>query len=844
MGLYGASGASAAPYAYVANQSGSVSQFDASQGALAPLSPASVPGGAGESGESDVEPIGLAVSPDGRSLYVPSPDDDEVREYSIGADGALTPKALQAVLAGDRPIAAAVSPDGDSVWVVDEDSDEVSQFDVLPDGTLAAKTVKTLPAGDAPVAIAVRPDGRSVYVANSQGATISQYDVEADGALSPESPATAPAPAPAGGGPPDSLAIAPDGKTLYAAVGSLRQYDISDSGALSLKAAPEDPGPAALGLAVAPGGRDLYVNDAVDGFLSTYKIDTDGVASVATAVISNSLAPAVAPDGHSVYAPDRFGRLVDQWDASDGSLTKKAPATVSLPSFPTAIVVSPSSDVALSAATADGSVAAGQSLTTTYRVTNTGSVATDVRLSVPLGGDLTLQSAAASQGVCAMTGEVDCTLGSLAQGESATVTATVRTLTPGTVSQTATVSAAQPDPDSANNAATVVATVTSAPLATTGAASDLAPDAATLNGVVVPNGLVTTYQFEYGPDGALDEQTPAATAGDGSDGVAVAAPIDGLEPGTTYSYRLVAQNSDGATATGGERTFTTPEQPAPTIDLSLAGSASAPEATVGGRLAYAFTVTNGSSTDAASGVRVTDPLPGGTAFDAAASSPACTASSDGTTVTCAVGTLAPSASATVQVAVTAGQAGALLNTAHVAGDQLDPHSDDNVASVRTTVDAPPTTPTGPQQPGQETPTPPEVPTSGPVTPTPGVSTKVSVRGTPRLKGSELRATLRCQAAAGARCSGTASLTARMTEQTGSHAKHASHVRTVKLGTVRYAIAAGKEATVSIRLSRSARALLASAHRLSATLTVRLGSSATAAPRVQRRVTLRAVSKQR
>ena len=102
--------------------------------------------------------------------------------------------------AGVDPFGVAVSPDGGSVYVANAASDSVSQYDVGAGGALAPKSPATVAAGDVPFGVAVSPDGGSVYVANVSGDNVSQYDVGAGGALSPKSPATVAAGTPGRGG--------------------------------------------------------------------------------------------------------------------------------------------------------------------------------------------------------------------------------------------------------------------------------------------------------------------------------------------------------------------------------------------------------------------------------------------------------------------------------------------------------------------------------------------------------------------------------------------------------------------------------------------------------------------
>jgi hypothetical protein len=98
------------------------------------------------------------------------------------------------------------------------------------------------------------------------------------------------------------------------------------------------------------------------------------------------------------------------------------------------------------------------------------------------------------------------------------------------------------------------------PSATTSGAAGVSPTAANLSGSVNPNGLVTTWYFQYGKSTSYGARTTAQDAGSGKKQVAVGATLTGLSGKTTYHYRLVATNSAG-TALGADRSFKTPEAP-------------------------------------------------------------------------------------------------------------------------------------------------------------------------------------------------------------------------------------------------------------------------------------------
>ena len=116
-----------------------------------------------------------------------------------------------------------------------------------------------------------------------------------------------------------------------------------------------------------------------------------------------------------------------------------------------------------------------------------------------------------------------------------------------------------------------IALAASSPIVTAKAPTGIGQNAVTLHGTVNPNGLLTAWQFHYGPTSALGAVSPATapTAGSGTSGVPVSTKITGLSPDTTYYYQLVASNS-GGTSSSAVETFKTTGNPAPTTTTSPA----------------------------------------------------------------------------------------------------------------------------------------------------------------------------------------------------------------------------------------------------------------------------------
>ncbi len=101
-------------------------------------------------------------------------------------------------------------------------------------------------------------------------------------------------------------------------------------------------------------------------------------------------------------------------------------------------------------------------------------------------------------------------------------------------------------------------TTATPPAVSTGVASGISTDGATLAGTIEPNDTaVSGCQFEYGTTTAYGLSVPCAqTPPTGFVTTPVAATLTSLAPSTTYHYRLSATNG-GGTSTGADATFTT-----------------------------------------------------------------------------------------------------------------------------------------------------------------------------------------------------------------------------------------------------------------------------------------------
>ncbi|MCG3208918.1 MAG: hypothetical protein FOGNACKC_02531 [Anaerolineae bacterium] len=253
--------------------------------------------------------------------------------------------------------------------------------------------------------------------------------------------------------------------------------------------------------------------------------------------------------------------------------------------------------------------------------------------------------------------------------------ATVAT-TPVPVADISLSKSALPEPVVAGEVITYTLTVTNAgPSDAPGVVlTDTLPLSLTLAGATPSptNQAGQTVSWDLGTAPAGSSQTIILSAT--VDSALAGGPITNTAVASSPTFDPLAGNNSAAVAS----TVTT------RADLLISKSASPEPVAAGELLTYTLTITN-AGPSLASGVLVTDTLPGGVVFNPALSSAGCTESAG--LVTCPVGNLSrgSAVSHTVGVTVAAGTTGQLVNTAVVGGDQPDPASANNTAVMTTAV---------------------------------------------------------------------------------------------------------------------------------------------------------------
>ena len=110
--------------------------------------------------------------------------------------------------------------------------------------------------------------------------------------------------------------------------------------------------------------------------------------------------------------------------------------------------------------------------------------------------------------------------------------------------------------NSTNNNSNNSGSSTVSPSVSTNGPASILSNSAVINGSINPNNSSSTFWFEFGTTNSFGQMTSVQSLGGGNSWQLVTGNLSSLQSGTTYYYRVAAQNSYG-TNRGGILTFTT-----------------------------------------------------------------------------------------------------------------------------------------------------------------------------------------------------------------------------------------------------------------------------------------------
>ncbi len=467
-------------------------------------------------------PVGIAVSPASHDVLVADEGNGRVQRFAVDGsfissfDGSTTPNGSMS------PCAIAIDPVSGDIYVADEFSPVVQKF------SAAGVHLSQIPIDAIANDIAVDPTNGDLYVASSAlGAGVSVFDATGTLRFVITGAGTEGQISEAG-----AVTVDATG-TVYVAEGSfpgsavIRRF--TTAGAYVSTVSTEGLAPRALsgdslgGLFVfeTPSSPQITHLDAADTRLFVFGAGAIGFHTTSGWPSSPHLA--VDQDSGRVYVADQSANKIVYFDE------------VTLPD----VTTGPASNETTDGATISGLIDP-LGIATSYRF--------DYGLTQEYGASTPEASAGDGTGPV----PVDAVLGSLQPNQ------TYHFRLIGTNASGA---------SAGGDRALTTDTAPPAVDATPPTASNVRAANARLTSTVNPNNLPTSYHFAYGTsEAALDSSTAAEPAGSGFGDVQVSQLVTGLEPATTYFFRVVADNGTGGPIAGSSGTFTTaPARPAVTL---------------------------------------------------------------------------------------------------------------------------------------------------------------------------------------------------------------------------------------------------------------------------------------
>lgn len=253
--------------------------------------------------------LGVAFSPDGKSLYVSGGNQDVIYRFDWSGGAATLADSIALAVKpkgkdGTRyPAGIALSPDGRTLYAVENLADSLAVVDLG-----SRRVVQRLATERYPYGVVVGQDG-TVYTSAWGGWTVSIFPARANGTLGEGTRIRV-------GRHPSALALNPSGSRLFVASGSTDRISVLDTRTRAVIATLNDATPAGTGegstpnaLAISADGTRLFAAEADNNAIGVFDLSAGTAGSSAAAgndALSGRIPVGWYPTAVAVDGPDLF----------------------------------------------------------------------------------------------------------------------------------------------------------------------------------------------------------------------------------------------------------------------------------------------------------------------------------------------------------------------------------------------------------------------------------------------------------------------------------------------------------------------------------------------------------
>jgi len=275
----------------------------------------------------DTRPYGVAVSPDGRYVYIVSTKD--VGGHATNGVVSVIETTGNTVVGrytvGENAAAIAVNPNGKRAYVVNEKTATISVLDLTSFGTIVVSISVKEPYG-----IGVSPDGSRLYVSSKSGQL---YVIDtSDNQIIDQIPVSTHAP--------PSLVVSPDGAKVYVANQGATYMCVIDVAARTEQKV-NVAGMSPFTMAITPEGDKLYVSTS-SGITILNTADNSIKKSIPLPITQQRWGISISPNGKQVFLvaqnPDQIEVIDTHTDELEAPIPNDMQGALSVGNFITADV--------------------------------------------------------------------------------------------------------------------------------------------------------------------------------------------------------------------------------------------------------------------------------------------------------------------------------------------------------------------------------------------------------------------------------------------------------------------------------------------------------------------------